>query len=177
MKICIVNFSGRRDGNCHDIAVFIEQTLAVAHKVTLFEMCNLNINPCGKCDYECFYKDICPYDNDDIVGIYNALCSSDLAYYIIPNYIDYPNAYFFMFSERKQGYFASRPGQYLGIKKKFVVVSNTGEENFRQILSQHVLDSDNGDFLFMATKGFDKGSPRGGMMESEKAKEVVRGFC
>jgi len=181
MKVCIINFSGRHNGNCHDVAKFIEQTLAPEHEVTLFEMCNLDISPCGKCDYECFYKEkLCPYADDDINRIFFALCTSDLAYYVLPNYIDYPNAYFFMFCERKQGFFAQKPDlleRYLPTAKKFVVVSSTEENNFRQILGKHVAKNSEVDFLFLSATNFDKGSARGGIMESEQAKTMVRGFC
>ena len=181
MKICIVNFSGRRDGNCHDIAKFIEQTLSGEHETTLFEMCDMDVLPCGKCGYECFYKDKnCPYAGDDLAALYAAVCTSDLAYYIVPNYINYPNAYFFIFNERKQGFFGHNPdlsGRYSETAKKFIVVSNTEEDNFKQILGRHIPKGGPADFLFMATKDFDKGGVRGGMMESEQAKTKVRGFC
>ncbi|MCL2573918.1 MAG: NAD(P)H-dependent oxidoreductase [Defluviitaleaceae bacterium] len=48
MKICIINFSGRGNGNCHDIARFIEEQHIGEHEVTLLEMCDLDISPCGK---------------------------------------------------------------------------------------------------------------------------------
>jgi len=181
MKICIINFSGRAGGNCYDVAKLIEQTVATEHDVTLFEMCHLDITPCGKCDYECFNTDTsCPYTKDDIAKIYSALCSSDLAYYIIPNYIDYPNAYFFIFNERKQGFFGYKPDLlewYLKIPKKFVAISNTEEDNFKQILGRHVLENDDANFLFLATKDFNTGGVRGDMMQCEQAKEMVRRFC
>jgi len=182
MRICIVNFSGRQDGNCNDITKFIERELSSKHKVTLFEMCDLNITPCGKCDYECFcVGKSCPCLDDDIYDIYMELCSSDLVYYVIPNYINYPNAYFFIFNERKQGFFAPNSyidlfGAYMGVAKKFVIVSNTEQDNFKQILMQHVLKDSSVDFLFLATKDLDKGSVGGGITESEQAKMMVRGF-
>jgi len=177
MKICIINFSGRRDGNCHDIAGFIKQSLEQNHDVTLFEICDLDVSPCGKCDYECLYKDkICPYAGDDISAIYDALCASNLTYFVLPNYIDYPNSYFFIFNERKQGYFAQKPGLYLDIPKKFVVVSSTEQDNFKHILGRHNANSSDADFLFLAAKDFDKGGVKGGIMESEQAKQLVRGF-
>ncbi|MCL2376679.1 MAG: NAD(P)H-dependent oxidoreductase [Defluviitaleaceae bacterium] len=181
MKICIINFSGRKGGNCHDVAKLVEQIEATEHEVTLLEMCDLDIEPCGKCGYECFSKDvICPYAGDAIACIYSAVCSSDLAYYIVPNYINYPNAYFFIFNERKQGFFAHKPDlleRYLRLRKKFVVISNTEEDNFREILGRHVLENGDVEYLFLATTSFDKGSARGGMMQCEQAKDIVRGFC
>ena len=182
VKVCIVNFSGRKNGNCHDTAKFVEQALTPEHEVNLFEMCNLKIAPCGKCDYECFYRDKkCPYADDDAFSVYHAVCAADLVYYIVPNYIEYPNAYFFTFNERKQGFFA--PGTninlieaYINAAKKFIVVSNTEQDNFKQILNRHVAEGDDTNFLFMSTSHFDKGNARGGMMTSDRAKQQVGDF-
>ena len=73
-----------------------------------------------------------PYIGDDAVAVYTAICASELTYYVVPNYIDYPNAYFFIFNERKQGFFGRNSNlieQYLGVVKKFVIVSNTEQDN------------------------------------------------
>jgi len=172
MNISIVNFSGRRNGNCHDISRFIEQILLAKHEVILFEMCNLEFSPCGKCDYECFDGEkICPYADDDIAGVYAAICIFDLVYCVVPNYIDYPNAYYFAFNERKQGFFAQYSDllkRYLRVPKKFIVVSNTHQDNFRKILGQ--------DILFMSSQDFEVGGVLGGMMRSDKAREIIKGF-
>ncbi|MCL2573917.1 MAG: hypothetical protein FWE34_05115 [Defluviitaleaceae bacterium] len=86
--------------------------------------------------------------------IFITLCRSDLAYYVLPNYIDYPNAYFFMFCERKQGFFGANRhllDRYMPLKKRFVVVSNTDAGSIKRCL--------------------------GGIMGSEKAQTMVKGFC
>jgi len=182
LKICVINFSGRKNGNCHDIAKVIEQSFLAEHEVTLFEMCDLNITPCGKCEYECMIKDKdapCPHMNDDIVSIYSALGSSDWIFYIVPNYSDYPNANFFIFNERKQVFCSYKPElleQYMKARKKFVVVSNTEKENFKHAFEYHVPKNSDINILFLAASSFHKISVMGGLMESKEAKQMVVDF-
>ena len=180
MKVSIVNFSGRRNGNCHDIACFVVEMLANTYETMLFEMSDIDVNPCGKCNYECLdAPDDCPVD-DDIASIYTALCESDLIYFVVPNYINNPNAYFFILNERKQGIFGRKPDlleHYLKIEKKFVVVSNTKSDSFQQIFKGHVKNKPLADdILFLATKDFEKGGIRGGLMENKQAQQLLGDF-
>lgn len=181
MKVCIINFSGRQNGNCHDVAKIIEQSLITEHEVTLYEMCDLNINPCGKCGYECFNEnEYCPYADDDVKIIYSSIDLSDSVYYVIPNYSDYPNAYFYAYNERSQSIFSFQSPdlyeRYLQTDKKFIVISNTEEENFKRAFKYHVPENREVNVLFLAAKTFDKGSVRGGLMESERARQIVVDF-
>ena len=90
-QVAIINFSGRRQGNCHGIVEFIKKIMIVGCEITVKEMYSLNITPCGKCDYECFNNNAdCPHENDDILDIYNTICSSDLAFYIVPITLNTP---------------------------------------------------------------------------------------
>jgi multimeric flavodoxin WrbA len=181
VKACIINFSARKNGNCHDIAKIIEQSLVNKYDVTLYEMCDLNVSPCGKCRYECFITDnTCPYSEDDIKNIYSSINSSNFAYFVVPNYSDYPNAYFYIFNERSQSVFTHQPPelyeQYLRVSKKFVVVSNTEEENFAQAFKYHLPENCEAEILFIASKLFDKSSVSSGLMESEQARQLVIDF-
>ena len=179
MRITILNFSGRNNGNCHGIAQVVCATL-VGHVLSLSEMHDMEIASCGKCDYECFRENAtCPYAGDDLIGIYKAVCASDLAVYIIPNYCDYPCAHFFAFNERSQCFFQSAPellDVYLQIKKKFIVVSNTGTENFLQAFQYHVEDGAVPDILFLSAKGYGKDSIAGNLMEAAGARQTVLRF-
>jgi len=180
MKIAIINFSGRRGGNCHDIAEFIS-VKHVQNNVTLLNMCDMDVNPCGKCGYECFSRDkTCPYAADDVAAIYAAVSSSDAAFYVVPNYSDYPCAYFFAFKERSQGIFTYQAPElyekYLRVSKKFVVVSNTGQDNFRHAFKQHVAADKEPDVLFLAPNDFVMRSVIGGVMSSDAAQRVVADF-
>ena len=181
MKICIVNFSGRKNGNCHDVAKIIEQSLIAEHEVNLHEMREMNVNPCGKCEYECFYESkSCPYAGDDVGNIYSSVLSSGLAYYIVTNYSDYPNAYFYIFNERSQGIFSFKQHdlfeQYLQIRKKFIVISNTEQENFVRVFNSHVPDNSAANVLFLASRVFDKKGFAGGLMQSGQARQMVVDF-
>ena len=103
-----------------------------------------------------------------------------MAYYIVPNYSDYPCAYFFAFQERSQGVFTHKPPalyeQYLQIKKKFVVVSNTEQDNFCHAFTQHIPADGKPDVLFLAAKDFDGGSIMGGIMKCPRVRQVVLDF-
>jgi multimeric flavodoxin WrbA len=181
LKICIINFSGRQNGNCHDVAKIIEQLLIPEHEVTLYEICDLNIHPCGKCRYECFSENkSCPYADDDVKSIYSSINLSDSVYYVVPNYSNYPNAYFYAYSERSQSIFSFQPPdlyeQYLQTDKKFIVISNTEEENFKRAFQYHVPENTKPNILFLAARTFDKRSVNGGLLESEKAKQMVVNF-
>jgi len=151
------------------------------HEITLLDMCDLTINPCGKCGYECFCENIpCPYSDDDIAHIYSCIYTSDQVYYVVPNYSDYPNANFFIFNERSQGVFTHQSSdlyeKYLHVDKKFIVISSTEEDNFRHIFKYHVPENTEADILFLATKTFGVSAVKDKLMESEKAKEKIIDF-
>jgi len=175
MNVAVVNFSGRMNGNCHDISREIKNALGNCG-VTIIDMGHMDIRPCGRCNYECLdAQNACPV-KDDIGGIYETLCAASLIFYVVPNYINYPCANFFVFNERKQGVFgrnAELLQKYLEIPKGFVVVSNTEKDNFRQIFKGHAASPP--DILFMATRDFDS-NVRGGMMKNANARKKLRGF-
>ena len=180
MKISIINFSSRSNGNCHNISKVVEKEYSDCHEVYLYEMSELKVTPCGKCDYECFDEYLsCPHIDDDIVPLYSAVCSSDLPYLIFPNYCDYPCAEFFMFNERSQCFFRNNNDmleKYLSANKKFIVVSNTEKENFRQIFRYHVTENIEPDTLFLPPKNFNKVSVNGDLMDSTEAIRAVISF-
>ena len=180
MKISIVNFSGRNDGNCHGVLKLIEEYYVKEHELKLMEMSNLNIMPCTKCHYECFHLgQMCPYKSDDVQRIYDTIAESDLAYYIIPNYNEYPNALYFIFNERGQGHFQNKKlclSNYLAIKKKFIVVSNTQQDHFRQAMRNHITSKEEVEILFLASKEFRCSSIEGNLMFIDAAKKIIHDF-
>lgn len=118
MKVCIVPFSGRPGGNCSRIAEIIRQK---EREAAVYDFSALSITPCGCCNYECFQqREKCPHFSDPEFTICEAIANSDLAYFIVPNYCDYPCANFFIFNERSQCYFQHREdllNQYLAVRK------------------------------------------------------------
>ncbi len=179
MKVGIINFSGRTGGNCHDIAMVI-QSNRIAESITVQEMSSLRITPCIRCNYECFMKGaVCPYAEDDVNKIYDLVCNCDLVYYVVPNYCDYPCSEFFIFNERGQGYFHRKEGlqkKYIETAKKFIMVSNTNQDNFKQVFSYHVEEGNTPDILYLSAKVFHKSSIKGDLMEAAEAKNTLMNF-
>lgn len=179
MNICIISFSGRKDGNCGSIAGELEKLYK--GNVKLYDFSALKITPCTSCGYECFdLAESCPYFGDPVFEIYDTITKSDLTYFIVPNYCDYPNALFFAFNERSQCYFQKRQDRlekYLTAKKKFIVVSNTNRDNFTAAFMYHVEENTQPDILFLEARKFKKISIKGDITESEEARKIISLFA
>ena len=62
------------------------------------------------------------------------------------------------------------------MRKKFVVVSNTGRENFTAAFRYHVSEDAEPEVLFLSAKRFQKSSIRGDLMDAPEAREVLAEF-
>ena len=178
MPACVISFSGRRDGNCSAVAQSVRDALSGRDSVQYFDCSALALTPCGGCGGECFQaRERCPYFDDPVFGMYDAVTRSSMSYFVVPNYCDYPCANFFLFNERSQCYFQGRPElleQYERAPKKFIVVSNTGRDNFITAFQYHTGDAPP-DVLFLSARRFGKVSIRGDLMGSPDARaEVLR---
>lgn len=176
MSVCIVSFSSRKGGNCGKIAAY----LCALHKdAELFDFSDFTIHPCGGCEYECFTPGgRCPWAGDREWELYESLLGSTEAYYILPNYCDYPCANFFIFNERSQCCFQGHPekaGAYVRIPKKFIVVSNTNEQNFKEVLAYHAEGEPQ--ILFLHARKYARVSVAGDIMTSEEAVEEINIFA
>lgn len=180
MKVCIVSFSGRPGGNCSSIAEILQQRLQPKNKVTVYDFSSFSITSCGYCNYECFQaNEKCPYICDPEFAICDAITNSDLTYFVIPNYCDYPCSNFYIFNERSQCYFQHHQdllNQYLSVRKKFIVVSNTGQDNFITAFRDHIPEGSTPDILFLSAIQFHKQSIHGDLMNSTDAKETLFRF-
>ncbi len=61
-----------------------------------------------------------------------AIVRSEITYFIVPNYCDYPCSNYYVFNERSQCYFQGKPAlldDYLKVPKRSIVVSNTNEDS------------------------------------------------
>ena len=138
MKTCIISFSSRADGNCSQIGKLV---CSLTENAELFDFSEFTIHSCGECGYECFSSGCqCPYAGDMECRLLDAITHSDLTFFILPNYCDYPCANFFVFNERSLCYFQGNPellDAYEKVPKKVIVVSNTNEENFRKVMTYH----------------------------------------
>ena len=179
MTICIISFSGRENGNCGSIAKELEKLYI--NDVKIYDFSAITVTPCMSCCYECFGSgENCPYFNDSIFEIYDTVTKSDLTYFIVPNYCDYPCSLFFVFNERSQCYFQKREDRldkYLAAKKKFIVVSNTNRDNFTAAFKYHVEENTQPDILFLEARKFKKVSIKGDLTESEEARKIISLFA
>lgn len=175
MKTCIISFSSRENGNCAQIGKLIR---SVSEEAVLFQFSNFEIHACGKCGYECFAdRNRCPYYSDMEYRLLDAVTHSDLTYFILPNYCDYPCANYFVFNERSQCYFQGRPElleAYEKVPKRAVVVSNTNEDNFKTVLAYQTCNEP--DILFLSAKKYGKVSIHGDLMKDENAVRDVTAF-
>lgn len=175
MGICVVSFSSRAGGNCSQIGKLICSLLEDSQ---LFDFSSFEVHPCGKCGYECFSEpEKCPYSADMERRLLDGIIHSDLTYFVLPNYCDYPCANFFVFNERSQCFFQGRPellDAYEKVPKRAVVVSNTNVENFRQAMAYQAYEEP--DILFLSAKKYGKGSIQGDLLTSEKAVSDIAAF-
>lgn len=82
-----------RHGNCHDFASFL------LPKEQIISLADLNLEPCSKCDYECFKNAPCP-KNDDMKIVYGAWMKSDYVIVFSPVYDGRPPSLYYIFEER-----------------------------------------------------------------------------
>ncbi len=176
MSVCIVSFSTRKGGNCAQIGAFLRSLLPDA---ALFDLSELELHPCGRCAYECFSPGgVCPYLGDAEYTLLDAITHSERAYFVVPNYCDYPNAAFFAFNERSQCYFQGRPellDAYENVPKRIIAVSNTNEENFRAVMAYQSHEPP--EMLFLSAKKFGKVSVRGNLLSSPEARAAIEAFA
>lgn len=175
MKTCIISFSSRGNGNCAQIGKLIR---SLSEEAVLFQFSYFEIHACGKCGYECFAdRSKCPYYSDMEYRLLDAVTNSDLTYFILPNYCDYPCANYFVFNERSQCYFQGHPElleAYENVPKRAIVVSNTNEDSFKTALAYQSYKEP--DVLFLSAKQYGKVSIRGDLMTDENAVRAVTAF-
>lgn len=175
MRTAIISFSSRSNGNCSQIGKLIG---SLSTDPVLFDFSEFDIHPCGRCAAECFtVREDCPYFADKEFEILDAIIHSDVVYFVLPNYCDYPNANFFIFNERSQCYFQGRPDllkAYLEIPKRSIVISNTNKDNFIQALAYQ--SNKEPEILFISAKKYGKISIQGDILTSEEALERIKQF-
>ncbi len=175
MKTTILSFSSRANGNCAQIGRLIR---SLTRDAVLFDFSEFDLHACGGCAYACFTaRERCPYFADMECTMLDAITQSEAAYFIVPNYCDYPCANYFIFNERSQCYFQGRPellDQYQKVPKRSVVISNTNEDNFVKALSCQSEKAP--EILFLSAKRYGKRSINGDLLTNESAVDAVTAF-
>lgn len=175
-NIVVMNFSPRTSGNCADICRAIQEHYTNTN-IRLFNVSE-HVVPCSHCNYECLTPNaVCPQLTDGYTDMMDAIRSSDLAYYVIPNFCGMPNAVYYAFNERSVGYFnmdRAVMDQYMDVCKRFIVVSNSENHTFEEALRQQTgMDPE---ILYLKTSRYQKKSIAGDMMQSEAAQADLLEF-
>ena len=174
--ITVLNFSPRTNGNC---AAICRQILDHYTKtnVRFYNVCE-SISPCSNCNYECLkLGEVCPNLTDEQIAMMDSIRCSDLVYYVIPNFCGMPNAIYYAFNERSVGFFnmdRTIMGQYMAVKKRFVIVSNTESTMFVEATRQQTATDPK--ILYLKTGRDQKKSIAGDMMESAEAQDDLKEF-
>lgn len=172
--VTIISFSPRAAGNCGNIASYISNYHGANTRI--FHVDRGSVAACGGCDYECLTPGKrCPQLSQDFAEMLDALCDSDLVYFIVPNICGYPCANYFAFNERCVGYFGmdrDKKKAYMQIPKKFIVVSNT--EGFEAAMQYQTNEVPK--ILYMKTGKYRKRSTAGDILDSEEAVADLQRF-
>ena len=174
--IVVVNFSSRKDGNCYQISGVVKKHYK-EKKVKIFNFYENTYISCGHCSYECFKKK-CKV-SDGINEIFKAIVQSEETIFVVPNYCDYPNSNYFLFNERSCGFFNGNKdlmNRYLNIPKKFIVVSNSCNNNFKTAFSYHLANEENPNILYFNSKKFSQNPLDGKLMSNKEAEHLVYDF-
>ena len=170
-KVTLLRFSHRQAGNCAAIVAHIRASLP-ASAVSEFIMDGETCRPCQGCDYQCLRGEgECPHQNGPYFDAMNAIMSSELVYFILPNYCGFPCASYFAFNERSVGFFHGDETileSYLAVPKRFIIVSNTESQAFADAMQQQV--SDEPEILYQKSSNYGKKSICGDILTSEQAR-------
>lgn len=176
-SIVILDFSPRNNGNCAKIGEYIENHYNRTN-VRSYKMNTENILPCHDCNYECLRRGaVCPSITEYQIEVMDRICSSDMVYMVIPNFCGYPNANYFAFNERSVGYFncdQSKMNLYMSVRKRFIIVSNTESDTFRDAMKQQTLSEP--EVLYLKSSKYGKRSIDGDILESADAKKDLEAF-
>lgn len=95
----IISFSGRKDGNCDQIASYISND---ADQIVY--MRDVTTQPCANCNYECMSGE-CPYRKDGVYSLFQSFEHFEKIYMIVPMYCGHPSSLYFIMNERSQDFF------------------------------------------------------------------------
>ncbi|WP_445486813.1 flavodoxin family protein [Niallia sp. 03133] len=126
MKILGLAFSSRKAGNSSKMLYYCLSKLKHnMHETELIHVHDLDMNPCGKCNYECCKKEDCPI-HDDLPALFAKCLDADLLLFALPTYCGHLPSTYFMFSERSQALLANETIYEEGILKKvnFIFIGN-----------------------------------------------------
>ena len=168
-NVTILNFSSRKQGNCANIAHYME-VRSTETNIRSFVI-DQRISPFNGCNYECLMPGAkCPNISQYQEEVMGAVLQSDVVYLIVPNYCGFPCANFLAFNERSVGFFnldRTLMQRYMDVRKRFIIVSNTENEVFQKAMQQQAKDTS--EVLYLKTSKYGKRSTAGDLMMSPEA--------
>lgn len=173
--VTIINFSSRKKGNSFHIARVCSE---LYQESTVYNWFEGDYHKCENCDYECLQKKPCPI-KDNLEQIYQSLFESELVIYVVPNYNEFPCSNYFIFNERLRGYLSANESLYkiyMKTPKKFIVLTNTQNDNFENAFKYHVDKHTSPNVLYMSSKKFKQASVSAELMENQDARNIVVDF-
>ena len=106
-----------------------------------------------------------------------AVMQSDITYMIVPNFCGMPCANYYAYNERSVGFFnmdRSVMGQYMNVKKRFIIISNTETVMFDQAMRQQTKEDP--DAVYLKSGKYGKRSTAGDILESAEAQADLKAF-
>ena len=177
--ITILSFSGRPDGNSIRVANVVAEAIG-KENTQIIDFSEVNVEPCNHCHCDCFLPEgKCPA-TDDVVDIYQKIMDSEQVFFILANYCGYPNAKYFAFNERSSSYFLRNRellAKYLAVPKKFIVISNSNQEKFTELMQYQVSNGTTPEMLFLSSGKFKVSSFAGNLMDVSEAWSLVTTFA
>lgn len=177
MKMSVLNYSSRKNGNGYHIAEYIKEIISRENReYDLIDFSRFSANTCGKCNYECFDSD-CVYKNDEIYNAYRKILKADMVISVIPIYGGLPCSNFFVFNERAQGAFQDEEFEQLeDIRNKYIIIGNTGVEITKKIIHENDNHAKEEDFLVISSNEVGERSIKGNLMEYDWYREKINEF-
>lgn len=175
--IALLRFSHRQEGNCAAIGAYIHSSFPDAD-ILEFVMDADSCRPCHDCSYQCLRGEgSCPHLCGSYADALNTIRTSDLAFFILPNYCGFPCASYFAFNERSVGFFHGNEAlleSYLAVPKRFIIVSNTESQVFTDAMQQQVLQPP--EILYLKSNCYEKKGVNGDILSSDAAKSTLEAF-
>lgn len=177
MRIDVINYSSRKNGNGYHIAEYIKGIILRENReCDLIDFSRFFANACGKCNYECFDSD-CVHKNDEIYNAYRKILKADMVISVIPIYGGLPCSNFFVFNERAQGAFRDEEFEQLEeIRNKYIIIGNTGVEITKKIIGENDNHAKEEDFLVISSNEVGERSIKGNLMEYDRYREKINKF-
>ncbi|MCM1561940.1 MAG: NAD(P)H-dependent oxidoreductase [Butyrivibrio sp.] len=177
MKVCVINFSSRKNGNGHHILEYITEIMSKERgEYDIIDFSSFDVNPCGKCNYECF-GNLCIYRDDGIYSAYRKILMASIVVSVIPIYGGLPCSNFFAFNERAQGAFRDEEfGKLESIRNKYIIIGNSGKEITKKIVYENDKNAKEDDFIAVSSNEMGEQSIKGNLMDYEYYRKKIERF-